>query len=211
MGSPTTLAARIAAAAGVVESAVAIRFTAASVVVDVTITNEAAADADAARAALAPQFVDAAAASAFLFPNGESAVLATPRLYMEYGEVYTAPYQLARGLVVGVAVCGGVALSALIALLWIRYYYSAARVEARRRMRAYEASKVRGVRGRECRCPLSNSVCFSLIASASLCFARLRSASLGFARLRSASFAFLRLPSPSLCFLRLRLPSRSPS
>ena len=66
----------------------------ASMVIDATITVTSVPAAALVYEALAPAVESASAASAWLFPGGESAVLGVPLLTAEYGQIDVAPEEL---------------------------------------------------------------------------------------------------------------------
>ena len=66
----------------------------ASMVIDATITVSSVPAAALVYGALAPAVASASAASAWLFPGGESAVLGMALLTAEYGQIDVAPEEL---------------------------------------------------------------------------------------------------------------------
>ena len=115
----------IAATASVPNNTVELRFGAASMVIDATITVTSVPAAALVYEALAPSVESASAASAWLFPGGESAVLGVPLLTAEYGQIEVAPEELP------VSVAAVLALMVLLAVAFLSWFI----VTLRRRKR----------------------------------------------------------------------------
>ena len=105
----------IAATASVPSDTVQLRFGAASMVIDATITVSSVPAAALVYGALAPAVASASAASAWLFPGGESAVLGMPLLTAEYGQIDVAPEELPASVA---AILGLIVLLAVAFLSW---------------------------------------------------------------------------------------------
>ena len=115
----------IAATASVPNNTVELRFGAASMVIDATITVTSVPAAALVYEALAPAVESASAASAWLFPGGESTVLGVPLLTAEYGQIEVAPEELP------VSVAAVLALMVLLAVAFLSWFI----VTLRRRKR----------------------------------------------------------------------------
>ena len=87
----------------------------ASMVIDATITVSSVPAAALVYGALAPAVARARAASAWLFPGGESAVLGMPLLTAEYGQIDVAPEELPASVAV---ILGLIVLLAVAFLSW---------------------------------------------------------------------------------------------
>ena len=106
----------IAATASVPNNTVELRFGAASMVIDATITVTSVPAAALVYEALAPSVESASAASAWLFPGGESTVLGVPLLTAEYGQIEVAPEELP------VSVAAVLALMVLLAVAFLSWF-----------------------------------------------------------------------------------------
>jgi len=116
-----TIVDRVATATGVDKQSISITLSSASVLVDVTITTASEAAAASIQAALSARVANASAATYWLFPNGESTVLATPQMYAEWGEVVTEPFELPLAAWIAVGVCLAISIGAILTILLMRH------------------------------------------------------------------------------------------